>query len=105
MGKIILTVEGTTVGTVAEGRGIVIESEVSEQDSGRLIAAFARLYRNNWKDADGNLRQPSIKEVLQAWWDNSVIAASTAVVMNEERAAAAQAASDAVTPIAVSKSP
>jgi hypothetical protein len=43
MGTTTLTVEGTTVGTVAEGKGVVIRRSVSEQDSARIIAGKTKL--------------------------------------------------------------
>lgn len=100
MGAITLIVEGTTVGTVANGQGVSIVHEVSEIDSGRLIAAYARSYAGTWKDANGNLRQPTIEEVLSAWWDG-VIAGSVAHVQNVEKDVAAKVARESVTPILV----
>jgi hypothetical protein len=101
MGTITLTVEGTTVGTVAEGRGIVITKAVSEQDSARLIAAYARTYAGRWTDEDGKPRAPTIQEVLTAWsegWING----SIAHVESVEREVAAETAANAVTKITVS---
>ncbi len=89
MGKITLTVEGTTVGTVANGGGIILAKEVSEQDSGRLIQAYARAYASKWLDANNNPRAPSIQEVLQAWWDG-VVAGSVANVRSIEMEVAAE---------------
>lgn len=100
MGKIILTVEGTTVGTVAQGGGIVIAKEVSEQDSGRLIAAYAKSYAGQWTNQDGTPRQPTITEVLEVWWDG-VVAGSVAHVQSVEREEAAKAAAAAVATISV----
>lgn len=100
MGKIILTVEGSTVGTVAGGGGIVIEKTVSEQDSGRLIRAYAMSYADRWTGANGAPRQPTIQEVLQAWFDG-VVAGSVAHVQSVERDLAARTASDAVAAIVV----
>jgi len=100
MGKIILTVEGSTVGTVAKGGGIVIAKEVSEQDSGRLIAAYAKSYASRWTNDDGAPRQPTITEVLEAWWDG-VVAGSVAHVQSVERDEAAKAAAAAVAAISV----
>ena len=100
MGSITLRVEGTTVGMVADGRGVEIIKDVSERDSARLIAAFARSYAGTWKDADGNLSQPSIQEVLQAWWDG-VVAGCIAHVETVEREVAAETARAKVTPIVV----
>lgn len=100
MGKIILTVEGTTVGTVAQGGGILIEKAVSEEDSGRLIAAYAKSYAGRWINEDGTPRQPTIQEVLEAWWDG-VVAGSVAHVQSVEREEAAKAAAAAVAAISV----
>jgi len=100
MGTITLTVEGTTVGTVAEGRGIVITKAVSEQDSARLIAAYARTYAGRWTDEAGNPRAPTIQEVLTAWsegWING----SIAHVESVEREVAAEAARAKVTAISL----
>jgi len=100
MGKIILTVEGSTVGTVAEGRGIVIAKEVSEQDSGRLIQAYAKSYAGKWKDEADKDRAPTIAEVLEAWFDG-IVAGSVAHVLSVEKDAAAKTASAAVSQISV----
>ena len=100
MGSITLTVEGTTVGTKAGGGGVEIVKQVSETDSGRLIAAYARSYAGRWKDAEGNDRNPTIAEVLQAWWDG-VVAGSVAHVLSVEKDVAAETARTAVTSITV----
>lgn len=100
MGKIILTVEGTTVGTVAGGGGVVIEKSVSEQDSARLIAAYARSYAGRWTNEDGSLRNPTIREVLEAWFEG-VVAGSIAHVLSVEKEVAAEQARETVTAINV----
>lgn len=100
MGKITLTVEGTTVGTVAEGGGIVIEKTVSEQDSARLIQAYGAIYAGTFVDENGDPRQPTYAEIIGAWFDG-IIAGSTAAVKSHEQAVAAKAASEAVTDITV----
>lgn len=100
MGRIILTVEGSTVGTVATGGGVVIEKNVSETDSGRLIAAYAKVYAGRWTDANGRPRQPTIVEVLDAWWDG-IVAGSIATVQSIEQETAAETARGAVKPINV----
>jgi len=105
MGKIILTVEGSTVGTVANGGGIVITKEVSEQDSGRLIAAYARSYAGRWmteatEETPSVPRQPTIQEVLEAWFEG-IVAGSVAHVASVEREQAATAAREAVAAIVV----
>lgn len=92
MGKIILTVEGSTVGTVADGGGIVIEKSVSEDDSGRLIRAFAAIYADKFKDADGNPRQPAVSDVIQAWFDEITSIAVKHVWVKEQDLASESAA-------------
>lgn len=94
MGQMILKVVGSTVGTVE------FPKEVSSVDSGRLVMAYAYSYRDKWKNEDGTLRQPSINEVLQAWWDG-VVAGSVAHVLSVEKEMAAKAASDSVQAISV----
>ena len=101
MGKITLTVEGTTVGTVANGGGVVLTKEVSEVDSGRLVAAYARTYADKFKNEDGTLRQPTIAEVLGAWFDG-ISAGSIAHVVSVEKEVQAQQARDSVSPITIS---
>lgn len=100
MGKISLTVEGTTVGTVATGGGIVLTKEVSETDSGRLIMAYARTYADRFKDEDGAPREPTIEEVLEAWF-NGIVAGCVAHVESVEREVAAEEAKAAISPISV----
>jgi hypothetical protein len=100
MGSITLTVEGTTVGTVAQGKGVVIRKEVSEQDSARLIAAYAKTYAGSWKDDMGQPRNPTISEVLEKWFEG-IVNGSVAHVMSVEKDQARQTAADAVQPITV----
>lgn len=91
MGKIILTVEGTSVGTVAAGRGVVLEKTVSEADSARLVAAWASMF-------DVPFQGPSdIAPVIQRWFDWAV-ETSAARALELERARAAVS----VPPIVVS---
>lgn len=94
MGKITLTVEGTTVGTVANGGGIVIEKQVSEQDSARLIAAYGRTYSIPITDA------AAFEAVLERWFNN-VVQTSVEHVLSVEKQVAAEAASAAVQAISV----
>ena len=94
MGKITLTVEGTTVGTVANGGGVVMVKEVSETDSARLIAAYAHAFSDKFPDP------PSIEEVLREWFDE-IVTRSTDQVLEIEKFLAAQAAKEAVQPIIV----
>lgn len=100
MGKIILTVEGTTVGTVAEGRGIQIVREVSEQDSARLLMAYAAIYGDQWVDESGTPFQPTYDQIIAAWFDG-IIAGSVASVRSHEQEVAAQRAKEEVTDLVV----
>jgi hypothetical protein len=100
MGKIILTVEGTTVGTVSNGGGIVIEKTVSEEDSARLLQAYAAIYADRWVDAEGTPFQPTYEQIIQAWW-NGIVDGSVSAVRNQEATVAAKQAAEAVTDISV----
>ena len=100
MGKIILTVEGTTVGEVSKGGGVVVTKEVSEVDSGRLIAAYARSYAGTWKNEDGTLRQPTIQEVIEAWF-GGIVAGSIAHVESVEKEVKAAEAREEIAPISI----
>jgi hypothetical protein len=94
MGKITLTVEGTTVGTVVGGGGIIIEKEVSEQDSARLIAAYGRTYSIPITNA------ASFEAVLERWFGN-VVQTSVDHVLAVEKQVASEQASSAVQQITV----
>ena len=72
MGAITLTVEGSTVGTVAEGKGVVARYEVAEADSARLIAAMAAFYRGKFVDEERMPFTPTIAQVVAAWFDDVV---------------------------------
>lgn len=103
MGKITLTVEGTTVGTVAEGKGIQVSYEVSETDSARLIAAYADIENRRLAFIPENLRKTlTTEDVVKAWF-NRVIEQSAAEVKAHEQQKAAEAAQKAVAPIVVEK--
>jgi pantothenate synthetase len=94
MGQMILKVVGSTVGTVE------FPKEISSLDTARTVQAYAYSYREKWTNEDGTLRQPSINEVLQAWWDG-IIAGSVAHVLSVEKERAAEAAAAAVQPVSV----
>jgi len=100
MGKLTLEVEGSTVGTVAEGRGVRISKEVSEQNSARILSAYAYAYRERWKNEDGTLRQPTYDEIIGAWWDG-IIEGSLAFVHNHEVERAREREAQKVTKIEV----
>lgn len=72
MGKITFTVEGTTVGTVANGGGVVVEYQVSEQDSAKLVEAMADFHRGDFVDENGAPVQPTLPMILKAWFDGCV---------------------------------
>ena len=86
MGKITLVIEGTTVGTVANDGGVQIPYEVSEQDSGRLIAAMADFYQSRFKDENGVPFAPNIAQVVKAWFDDVVRLALNQTRDYEQRA-------------------
>jgi len=90
MGKITFTVEGTTVGTVAEGRGVKVEYEVSEQDSAKLVAAMADYHKGDLVDANGAPVQPTIDLILRAWFNGCVKQALRQTADYERRKAAVQ---------------
>lgn len=100
MGKIKLTVEGTTVGTVANGGGVEVEKEVSDQDSGRLIMGFAAILADKFKDQDGVPYQPDVQQVCEAWF-TWIVDMSADMVKDHEKSEAAKAAMEAVTRIEV----
>lgn len=108
MGTITVTIEGTTVGTVATGGGIVMISNVSETDSARIIAAYMAYYsaprRNRWFDASGNPRAPSVAETMQAWWGDVISAAMACVAQHEIAGAITQAQGALAPPISVATS-
>ena len=95
MGKITLTVEGTTVGTVATGGGIVAAYEVSEADSARLVAAQAGVLNIELTNSPA-----TVQAVVEGWF-NRVIGQAVDEVKTYERHKAAEAAADAVEAIEV----
>ena len=104
MGTVTLLVEGTTVGTAAQGRGFSVVRRISEADSARLIAAYAKSYAGAWKDADGSPRAPSIEEVLLSWWDG-VVSGTVAHVQSVEQGLLVDEARSSIAKIAVIKNP
>ena len=76
MGKISFIVEGSTVGTVAEGRGLKVEYTVSEQDSARLVAAMADYHKGDLEGSrgpDSPAPEPiTIERILKAWFNGCV---------------------------------
>lgn len=68
MGKITFIVEGTTVGTVAEGAGFTTSYEVTEANSARLIAAMADYHSGDL----ANIESPGIPDILKAWFDSCI---------------------------------
>lgn len=92
MGKITLVVEGTTVGTLAEGRGVSIPYEVSETDSARLIAAMADFHASNFvrDDGAGNMvaYKPTIEDIIREWFNGVAKTAMRQTIDYEKRKAA-----------------
>ncbi len=78
MGKIILTVEGSTVGTVAAGGGVVEEKTVSETDSARIIGGLARIYGMPTNSA------ADLHAIIARWLDE-MCASTVSRVMSVER--------------------
>ncbi len=72
MGKITFTVEGTTVGTIAQGLGFTTQYEVSEQDSAKLVEAMADFHKSEFVNAGGYPFQPTIQDILRAWFNGCV---------------------------------
>ena len=87
MATITLTVEGSTVGTLA------VTKTLSSTDSDRLMAYLANAYG---VDALGEPRTPV--EMVAAYWD-AITAGTLANVQNYEREKAAKLARDAITDI------
>lgn len=85
MGKITLTVEGKTIGTC------VLTKEVSEEDSARLMAAYAKIYSDKWVDEAGNAYVPTYAQIVEKWWGD-VVKTSVAKVKSREREDALKAA-------------
>lgn len=78
MGKITFTVEGSTVGSVKEGRGVVVDYEVSEQDSAKLVEAMAHFHQGSLSQLE---RQPTIEDIVKVWFNDCV---KTALRLTEE---------------------
>lgn len=94
MGTIKLTIEGATLGTVAQGGGLVITKSATDADVARMIAAFGSAFAIPGSDA------ASVQAIFERWFGN-VVSDAVQQVLNHERSAAAQTASDAVQPISV----
>ena len=75
MGSIVLQVNGTTVGTVAEGRGIQVVRSVTEQDSGRLIQALGDYYAGHFSQSGPNGEpgiEKTVENIIRVWWDDVI---------------------------------
>lgn len=74
MGKITLTVEGTTVGTVATGGGVVYTYETTEEDSARLISAMGDFYSSHFTiKPDGEpALEKNIPNIIKVWFKDVV---------------------------------
>ncbi len=91
MGKITFMVEGTTVGTVAEGRGVRVEYEVSEQDSAKLVEAMADYHKSELTEPISETEPAppiTIERILKAWFNGCVRQALRQTADYEKRKAA-----------------
>jgi hypothetical protein len=88
MGSIVLQVNGTTVGNVADGAGVNIVKQVSEQDSGRIVMALGDYYASKFQSGlDGEPALPkTVENIIRVWFDDVVRDALKKVERYEARA-------------------
>ncbi|PPD07145.1 MAG: hypothetical protein CTY28_10205 [Hyphomicrobium sp.] len=91
MGKLTFIVEGDQSGSVQQGAGSIHIYDTATGESARIIAFGAHVYRDQWKDENGNHRQPTIHEVCAAIFSGFVAGMTAAVKSHEEEVAALQA--------------
>jgi hypothetical protein len=68
MGKITLIAEGSTVGEVAKGGGIVEAVEFTSEETALLVECAMESYATdlaNLKDAEGNPRAATMEDVIR----------------------------------------
>ncbi len=94
MGKITLMVEGTTVGTVATGGGVIVPYEVSEQDSARIVGSLAAIYASRLPE------NATITDIVKIWFDD-VVSKAAKQAESMERKLAIREAEASVLPIVV----
>jgi len=91
MGSIVLQVNGTTVGNVADGAGVQIIKEVSETDSGRIITALADYYASKFRAQGGpnggsEALEQTTENIIRVWFDDVVREALKKVERHEAKA-------------------
>jgi hypothetical protein len=74
MGSIVLQVNGTTIGNVADGAGLEIVRAVSETDSARLIAALGEYYSSSFAPQRNGepAMEKTIENIITIWWDDVI---------------------------------
>jgi hypothetical protein len=82
MGSIVLQVNGTTVGNVADVAGIEIVRSVSEQDSGRLLTALGDYYASHFNEE----YPKTIEHIIETWWNDVIRQAMKHVERHEAKA-------------------
>lgn len=85
MGKITLTVEGSTVGYVESGGGVVCVTELSDEDSARIVAAMADQQMR--RPGQQQLTIPTTQQIVQTWWDRRIADVKNEVIAYEQRKA------------------
>jgi len=91
MGSIVLQVNGSSVGNVADGAGIEIVRSVSEQDSGRLIMALGDFYAGHFQGRSGPggeeaALEKTVENIIRVWWDDVIRQAMKHVERHEAKA-------------------
>lgn len=99
-GTIKLTVEGDTVGMIADGNGVEIIKSVSDADANRLVLAYASLYADKWKDENGAPFVPTTEQILGEWF-NGIVEGSRNAVLKFEKTEASKQAADAIQKIEI----
>lgn len=99
-GTIKLTVEGDTVGMIADGNGVEIIKSVSDADAERLIMAYGVLYMDKWKDENGAPFVPTTEQILVEWF-NGIVEGSRNAVLKFEKTEASKQAAEAITKIEI----
>jgi len=75
MGSIVLQVNGTTVGEVANGGGVQIVRSVSEIDSARIITALGDHYNSHFNSVrpnDSAQLEKTTENIIKVWWDDVI---------------------------------
>jgi serine/threonine protein phosphatase PrpC len=72
MGSIVLQVNGTTVGNVADGAGVEIVRAVSEEDSARLIEALGNYYDTHFHPTNANALEKTTENIIKVWWEDVI---------------------------------